>query len=176
LSFATKPDYRKLQAAHQKAHLTKHLTHNQQSINLVMAPSRALLRRIISTCTRANTRPISTPTSRALSIHTIGAQQKHSHRSALRPTSIRHTALRTTQCARTYSSPAAAAPEPPDYLNEAELHIFNKIKGELEPVKLEVCMSPTVLTSCARRWERSHGLHRSRGYETDNMPYCYTAG
>jgi hypothetical protein len=24
-------------------------------------------------------------------------------------------------------------------LNEAELHIFNKIRGELDPVKLEVC-------------------------------------
>ncbi|KAF2448185.1 bola-like protein [Karstenula rhodostoma CBS 690.94] len=33
---------------------------------------------------------------------------------------------------------ATAAPEPPDYLNEAELHIFNKIKAELQPVKLEV--------------------------------------
>ncbi|KAF2638602.1 bola-like protein, partial [Massarina eburnea CBS 473.64] len=30
------------------------------------------------------------------------------------------------------------APEPPDYLNERELHIFNKVKGALEPVKLEV--------------------------------------
>jgi hypothetical protein len=29
-------------------------------------------------------------------------------------------------------------PEPPDYLNEAELHIFNKIKAELAPAKLEV--------------------------------------
>lgn len=27
---------------------------------------------------------------------------------------------------------------PPDYLNEKELHIFNKIKESLEPVKLEV--------------------------------------
>ncbi|CAN9286239.1 unnamed protein product [Alternaria alternata] len=33
---------------------------------------------------------------------------------------------------------ASAAPEAPDYLNEAELHVFNKIKSELEPVKLEV--------------------------------------
>jgi|TARA_R110002003_G_scaffold274_2_gene18009 hypothetical protein len=39
---------------------------------------------------------------------------------------------------RSYSQTAAAAPEPPEYLNEAELHIFNKIKTELEPVKLEV--------------------------------------
>ncbi|KAG9197720.1 hypothetical protein G6514_001111 [Epicoccum nigrum] len=34
--------------------------------------------------------------------------------------------------------PLHGAPEPPDFLNEAELHIFNKIRGELEPTKLEV--------------------------------------
>jgi hypothetical protein len=39
---------------------------------------------------------------------------------------------------RAYSAQAAGAPEPPDFLNEAELHIFNKIRGELEPTKLEV--------------------------------------
>ncbi|KAF2003162.1 bola-like protein, partial [Amniculicola lignicola CBS 123094] len=33
---------------------------------------------------------------------------------------------------------SSTAPEPPDYLNEKELHIFNKVKGELEPVRLEV--------------------------------------
>jgi hypothetical protein len=39
---------------------------------------------------------------------------------------------------REYSAQAAGAPEPPDFLNEAELHIFKKIRGELEPTKLEV--------------------------------------
>lgn len=39
---------------------------------------------------------------------------------------------------RAYSAQASGAPEPPDFLNEAELHIFNKIRGELEPTKLEV--------------------------------------
>jgi len=29
-------------------------------------------------------------------------------------------------------------PEPPDYLNEAELHLFNKIKAALQPVGLKV--------------------------------------
>lgn len=43
-----------------------------------------------------------------------------------------------TICTRSYSQSTAASPEPPDYLNEAELHVFNKIKAELEPVKLEV--------------------------------------
>ncbi|EKG10853.1 BolA protein [Macrophomina phaseolina MS6] len=32
----------------------------------------------------------------------------------------------------------AAAPEPPDYLSEGELHVFNKIKDNLAPVRLEV--------------------------------------
>lgn len=35
-------------------------------------------------------------------------------------------------------STAAAAPEPPDYLSEGELHVFNKIKDNLDPVRLEV--------------------------------------
>ncbi|KAF2678162.1 bola-like protein, partial [Lentithecium fluviatile CBS 122367] len=39
---------------------------------------------------------------------------------------------------RAYSTPSAPPPEPPDYLNEAELRIFNKVKVELEPVRLEV--------------------------------------
>ncbi|KAH4117183.1 hypothetical protein HBI88_142880 [Parastagonospora nodorum] len=39
---------------------------------------------------------------------------------------------------RSYSQQATTGPVAPDYLNEAELHVFNKIKGELDPVKLEV--------------------------------------
>jgi len=86
------------------------------------------------------------PTSRALSTQAIRPQQQP-HPSALRPAPTRHVLHRTTpaHCTRQYSAPAVAAPEPPDYLNEAELHIFNKIKGELDPVKLEVRMSSTVL-------------------------------
>jgi hypothetical protein len=44
---------------------------------------------------------------------------------------------------RAYSARADGAPEPPDFLNEAELHIFNKIRGELEPTKLEVRVRPS---------------------------------
>ncbi|KAF4313719.1 bola-like protein [Botryosphaeria dothidea] len=40
--------------------------------------------------------------------------------------------------ARRAMSTAAAAPEPPDYLSEGELHVFNKIKDNLDPVRLEV--------------------------------------
>ncbi|KAH8704567.1 bola protein [Phaeosphaeriaceae sp. PMI808] len=42
------------------------------------------------------------------------------------------------QVRRAYSQQGGASPEPPDYLNDAELHVFNKIKATLEPVKLEV--------------------------------------
>ncbi|CAI6336939.1 unnamed protein product [Periconia digitata] len=38
---------------------------------------------------------------------------------------------------RSYST---AIPEPPDHLNERELHVFNKIRDALEPVQLEVCV------------------------------------
>jgi hypothetical protein len=87
-----------------------------------------LIRRITSACVqpqiyiRASTRLLST--------------------SALRPQCIQTTVITRLQStpatARSYSAQASSAPEPPDFLNEAELHIFNKIKGELEPVKLEV--------------------------------------
>ncbi|KAF2196879.1 bola-like protein [Delitschia confertaspora ATCC 74209] len=39
---------------------------------------------------------------------------------------------------RLYSSQESSGPAPPDYLSEGELHVFNKIKAELEPVDLEV--------------------------------------
>ncbi len=61
---------------------------------------------------------------------------------AVRPQCIHASALRRLQTPhisiRAYSAQASGAPEPPDFLNEAELHIFNKIRGELEPTKLEV--------------------------------------
>ncbi|KAF9691699.1 hypothetical protein EKO04_010225 [Ascochyta lentis] len=96
-----------------------------------MAPSRAILiRRITSACVqpqiriRASTRLLSTSAT------------------VVRPQCMRATALPQFQATRTptrpYSAQASGAPEPPDFLNEAELHVFNKIKGELEPTKLEV--------------------------------------
>lgn len=61
---------------------------------------------------------------------------------AVRPQCIRATAvprIQTTHVpSRAYGAEASGAPEAPDFLNEAELHVFNKIKGELEPTKLEV--------------------------------------
>lgn len=35
-------------------------------------------------------------------------------------------------------SQAGNVPQPPDYLSEGELEIFNKIKAELDPIRLEV--------------------------------------
>jgi hypothetical protein len=40
-------------------------------------------------------------------------------------------------CRKMYSQ-AGNAPQPPDYLSEGELEIFNKIKAELDPTRLEV--------------------------------------
>ena len=48
---------------------------------------------------------------------------------------------------RPYSSSSTSSPEPPDYLSEGELHVFNKIKAELHPVRLEVCHLPVSLHS-----------------------------
>ncbi|KAJ4983565.1 BolA-like protein [Stagonosporopsis vannaccii] len=97
-----------------------------------MAPSRAfLIRRIISACVQPQIRM------------RAGAHfMSTSAAAAVRPICMRAPALTRFQTThvlrRTYSAQAEGAPEPPDFLNEAELHIFNKIRGELEPTKLEV--------------------------------------
>lgn len=62
--------------------------------------------------------------------------------------------------ARSYSAQANGAPEPPDFLNEAELHVFNKIKGELEPTKLEVrAGSLMVLVNGVREIVETHVIY-----------------
>ncbi|CAG5178708.1 uncharacterized protein ALTATR162_LOCUS8836 [Alternaria atra] len=98
-----------------------------------MAPSRAiLLRRMVS----AAATPYLRPTSRLFTTST-SALCRTQQSSALR-SSLSQQPQFPTLCTRSYSQSASAAPEAPDYLNEAELHVFNKIKAELEPVKLEV--------------------------------------
>jgi hypothetical protein len=97
-----------------------------------MAPSRALIARITSAIAQPRTRP----TSRLLSPFIPRTQQPRTF-SALQQGRTRPSFASTTYV-RSYSQQATAAPEPPHYLNEAELHIFKKIKGELDPVKLEV--------------------------------------
>ena len=96
-----------------------------------MAPSRAnLIRRIASASVQPQIRM------------RAGARLVSTSATVLRPQCIRPTAVPRLQTAytssRPYSAEASGAPEPPDFLNEAELHVFNKIRGELEPTKLEV--------------------------------------
>src|SRR4051812_45801149 len=101
-----------------------------------MAPSRALLRCMTSASAQLHTPSRLRSASRLLSTLVIRPQcstRSHTPQSS----QLQHTRS-AVPCIRSYSQAAGAAPEPPDYLNEAELHIFNKIRGELDPVKLEV--------------------------------------
>ncbi|KAH9868009.1 hypothetical protein IAQ61_007316 [Plenodomus lingam] len=84
---------------------------------LAQPPVHTAFRMLLSTCTRQTPR-----------LHGVSAPI---------PRPARHLCL-PTMCTRAYSQPAGAALEPPDYLNEAELQVFNKIKAKLEPVRLEV--------------------------------------
>jgi len=43
-----------------------------------------------------------------------------------------------SQAAGSSGDSSSSALDPPDYLSEGELHVFNKIKAELDPVNLEV--------------------------------------
>lgn len=43
---------------------------------------------------------------------------------------------------REFSTETTPSPEAPDYLSESELRIFNKLKTELNPTKLEVISQP----------------------------------
>jgi hypothetical protein len=99
-----------------------------------MAPSRALLLRRL---TSATVTPCLRPTTRLLTTSATTLRRIQ------QPSALQHDLWRQSQfsapCTRLYSQSASAAPEAPDYLNEAELHVFNKIMAELEPVKLEVC-------------------------------------
>jgi hypothetical protein len=97
--------------------------------SITMAPSRALFRLAFATRTRP-------------SPFLLSASAPKTQLSRTPPTLQRgriHQSSSSFASARSYSQEASAAPEPPDYLNDAELHIFNKVKGELDPVKLEVC-------------------------------------
>jgi len=105
-----------------------------------MALSRAVLRsastafaslRISSTRTLASTAP-----SRARQLHHLSL--------SARPLLAQPTTLTTTLSRRYNSTDAATAETPsaveaPDYLDEKELHIFQKLAQELQPTKLEVC-------------------------------------
>ncbi|THW97089.1 bola-like protein [Aureobasidium pullulans] len=104
-----------------------------------MAPSRAVLRNATITfaALRTSSRTSTSPVTRQLH-----------HLSIARPIANIRTTLSTLYTRRFNSSEAAtaaaaaapesAAVEAPDYLDEKELHIFQKLNAELEPTKLEV--------------------------------------
>ncbi|KAI5207028.1 hypothetical protein E4T39_02151 [Aureobasidium subglaciale] len=101
-----------------------------------MAPSRALLRSASTAFTA-----IRSPAPATRTLVSTASRQLH-HLSFSRPVA-KHTLpafFATTPSRRWNSSEAAegSAVEAPDYLDEKELHIFTKLKAELDPTKLEV--------------------------------------
>lgn len=106
--------------------------------NTTMAPSRAVLRNATITfaALRTSSRTSTSPVTRQLH-----------HLSIARPIANTRTTLSTlytrrfnsSEAASAAAAPESAAVEAPDYLDEKELHIFQKLNAELEPTKLEVC-------------------------------------
>ncbi|THW34706.1 bola-like protein [Aureobasidium pullulans] len=102
-----------------------------------MAPSRAVVRNATITFAALRT---SSRTSTSLV-----TRQLH-HLSIARPIANTRTTLSTlytrrfnsSEAASAAAAPESAAVEAPDYLDEKELHIFQKLNAELEPTKLEV--------------------------------------
>ena len=109
-----------------------------------MAPSRALL------FTRLRASP-----------HIIPCAQRtitsctQAHRSRISP-ALSSGPTRTLPALLARRCYATATPEAPTYLNEAERQIFNKIKAELQPVKLEVCAGTPMRS--AYRGKRGHQM------------------
>ncbi|TIA50798.1 bola-like protein [Aureobasidium pullulans] len=102
-----------------------------------MAPSRAVLRNATITfaALRTSSRTSTSPVTRQLH-----------HLSIARPIANTRTTLSTlytrrfnsSEAASAAAAPESAAVEAPDYLDEKELHIFQKLNAELMPTKLEV--------------------------------------
>lgn len=117
-----------------------------------MAPSRALLvRRIICATATPRLRPTS------LLLTTSAAPVRTIRRiSGLESSPVQQPQI-CRPCTRAYSQSASTTPQPPDFLNEAELHVFNKIRSELEPVKLEVCTAFPAFLSADIASMRRHG-------------------
>ncbi|ORY15105.1 bola protein [Clohesyomyces aquaticus] len=94
-----------------------------------MAPSRAILRCTRFVQLRSTPRLLSTACTTRSQHAPLAKRSSASSRSRL----SHHPATVT----RPYSQNATPL-EPPDHLSEGELHVFRKIKAELDPVKLEV--------------------------------------
>ncbi|CAD0087500.1 unnamed protein product [Aureobasidium vineae] len=101
-----------------------------------MAPSRAVLRSASTAFAALRT------SSRTLASAAHPARQLHHLSPSSRSTLTQRSILTTSPSLRHNSSDAATASstavEAPDYLDEKELHIFQKLAAELSPTKLEV--------------------------------------
>lgn len=104
-----------------------------------MAPSRTVFRSasIALAALRTSSRTLASAAPAARQLHHISS----SSRTPLTRSTLSAT-FTTTPTRRSNSSDAAAeapsAVEAPDYLDEKELHIFQKLAAELSPTKLEV--------------------------------------
>ncbi|KAH7061085.1 bola protein [Macrophomina phaseolina] len=101
-----------------------------------MAPSRAAVSRIAAFAARSTRRCASAASARA----PVRLTPSYHASSLLAPPAPARAPVSLRQCvpAARRAMSIAAAPEPPDYLSEGELHVFNKIKDNLVPVRLEV--------------------------------------
>jgi len=66
---------------------------------------------------------------------------------------------------RFQSTDSSAAVEPPDYLTEGELAIFEKLKAELDPIKLEVSTFLPMNPFKKRLWTDSRPHNAGPGYQ-----------
>ncbi|RMZ67873.1 Altered inheritance of mitochondria 1 [Pyrenophora seminiperda CCB06] len=97
-----------------------------------MAPSRAFLLRRIASVARTPFSPL------GVRLITTSFRRPSTRQLPVLQPSLSKQSQSSIHCMRPYSQSANPTPQAPDYLNEAELHVFNKIQAELEPVKLEV--------------------------------------
>lgn len=104
-----------------------------------MAPSRAVLRQASRSLSVLSTSACPSTASRRLGRFTAVANASLTFRT---PSAARPPVARRFYSESSSSSSSSSGPEPPDYLDERELHIFNLIKSELKPSKLEVNSSP----------------------------------
>ncbi|THZ43443.1 bola-like protein [Aureobasidium pullulans] len=108
-----------------------------------MAPSRAVLRNATITfaALRTSSRTSTSPVTRQL--HHLSIARPIANTRTTLPTLYKRRfnspeAATAAAAAAAAAAPESAAVEAPDYLDEKELHIFQKLNAELEPTKLEV--------------------------------------
>ncbi|KAG9539346.1 hypothetical protein KCU77_g11106, partial [Aureobasidium melanogenum] len=104
-----------------------------------MAPSRAVFRSASTAFAafRTSSRTLASAAPAARQLHHISSSTR-----TLLPRNTLSATFTTTSARRSNSLDASAeapsAVEAPDYLDEKELHIFQKLAAELSPTKLEV--------------------------------------